>query len=72
MGSFFTGEKKFFMGEQPTELDCAAFGQLAQIRWHTPDSCPGKTLMKGAHILFCFTISRGLQCIQHQRVQFFI
>ena len=35
------------MGDMPTELDCAAFGQLAQIRWATPDSCPGKTLMKG-------------------------
>lgn len=39
-------DKKFFMGDQPTELDCAAFGQLSQIRWHTPDTCPGKTLMK--------------------------
>ena len=41
------GEKTFFMGDKPTELDCAAFGQLAQIRWATPDSCPGKSLMKG-------------------------
>ena len=44
---YFVDKKKFFMGDMPTELDCAAFGQLAQIRWATPDTCPGKTLMKG-------------------------
>ena len=35
------------MGDTPTEVDCAAFGQLAQIKWATPDSCPGKMMMKG-------------------------
>lgn len=46
MLSEILGTKKFLMGDQPAEVDCAAFGILSQIRWHTPDSCPGSTLLK--------------------------
>lgn len=45
MLSELLGDKKFFMGEEPCELDCAAFGQLAQYRWHTPHKCQGWKLL---------------------------
>lgn len=45
MLSELLGDQKFFMGDQPCELDCAIFGQLAQYRWHTPDKCPGRKLL---------------------------
>ena len=41
------GDKKFFMGDEPCELDAAVFGQLAQYRWHTPEKCPGWQLLTG-------------------------
>ena len=47
---YLTGDKKFIMGDQPSEVDCAAFGQLSQILYQTPDSCPGKVLLKGMYI----------------------
>ena len=34
-------------GDFPTEVDCAAFGILVQVRWGTPDTCPGKQLLIG-------------------------
>ena len=47
------------MGDQPTELDCAAFGILSQIRWNCPDACPGKTLINGTlfviFLFFCYS-----------------
>ena len=46
-----SGDKKFLMGDQPTELDCAAFGILSQIRWNCPDACPGKTLINGTLVV---------------------
>ena len=30
----FSGNKKFFMGDEPSEIDCALFGALAQVKWH--------------------------------------
>ena len=51
--SLFTGEKKFFMGTEPCELDCAAFGQLVQYLYNTPDGCPGKQILKGAQTHTC-------------------
>ena len=42
----FTGDKKYLMGVQPSEVDCAAFGQLVQMVI-TPDSIPSKIFMKG-------------------------
>ncbi|KAL3890220.1 hypothetical protein ACJMK2_002511 [Sinanodonta woodiana] len=40
--SDFLGSKNFFFGDDVTEVDCAIFGQLSQIKWHTPD-CETKT-----------------------------
>ena len=34
------------MGDQPTEVDCAVYGQLVQMLI-TPDSILSKTFMKG-------------------------
>ncbi|XP_067666077.1 failed axon connections homolog [Haliotis asinina] len=32
--SDFIGTKKFLMGDEPCETDCAVFGQLSQVYWH--------------------------------------
>ncbi|XP_067666039.1 failed axon connections homolog [Haliotis asinina] len=32
--SDFIGDKKFLMGDEPCESDCAVFGQLSQFYWH--------------------------------------
>ncbi|XP_067666081.1 failed axon connections homolog [Haliotis asinina] len=32
--SDFIGMKKFLMGDEPCETDCAVFGQLSQVYWH--------------------------------------
>ncbi|ESO87889.1 hypothetical protein LOTGIDRAFT_126986, partial [Lottia gigantea] len=34
--STFLGEKKYFLGEEPREVDCAIFGMLVQIAYHMP------------------------------------
>ncbi|XP_060564136.1 failed axon connections homolog isoform X2 [Ruditapes philippinarum] len=36
--SSFLGSKKFLMGDEPSEVDCAVFGMIAQIYWHMPGS----------------------------------
>ncbi|KAK7069366.1 hypothetical protein SK128_002949, partial [Halocaridina rubra] len=36
--STWLGDKPFFMGAAPTEVDCAIFGTLAQIQWNSPGS----------------------------------
>lgn len=36
--SHYLGNKSYFMGEEPTELDCAMFGMLAQLVWNMPGS----------------------------------
>lgn len=33
-----TGDKDFFMGSEPSEVDCAMFGMLVMILWNMPDS----------------------------------
>ncbi|KAK6186997.1 hypothetical protein SNE40_006251 [Patella caerulea] len=43
--SDFLGNKDFMMGSQPTEIDCSAFGMLAQILWHSPKQ-PCETWIK--------------------------
>jgi len=35
------------MGEHISDVDCAAFGILTQVRYCTPDDCPGKQLLAG-------------------------
>ncbi|XP_067666046.1 failed axon connections homolog [Haliotis asinina] len=32
--SDFIGDRKFLMGDEPCESDCAVFGQLSQFYWH--------------------------------------
>lgn len=34
----FLGEEDFFGGEEPCTVDCAVFGQLAQLMWNAPGS----------------------------------
>lgn len=36
--SDFLGQKKFILGNEPSEYDCAVFGHLAQVMWGLPDS----------------------------------
>lgn len=36
--SNFLGDKDFFMGSEPSEVDCAMFGMLVMILWNMPDS----------------------------------
>lgn len=40
------GNKKFFMGDEPTEVDCSLFGQLAQLLWNSPGS-PFESVING-------------------------
>ncbi|OWF53863.1 failed axon connections homolog [Mizuhopecten yessoensis] len=34
--SQYLGDKQYFFGDSPTEVDCALFGQLSQLLWHLP------------------------------------
>ena len=43
----FVGKKKFFMGDEPSEIDCALFGSLAQLKWHGPHPACYVKLLKG-------------------------
>ncbi|XP_064594319.1 LOW QUALITY PROTEIN: failed axon connections homolog [Liolophura sinensis] len=36
--SDFLGDKEFFMGDHPTEVDCTVFGMVSQMIWHMPGS----------------------------------
>jgi hypothetical protein len=36
--SIILGQKKFILGDEPCEDDCAVFGQLSQAMWGTPGS----------------------------------
>lgn len=40
------------LGEEPTEVDCAVFGQLSQVKWHVPDTVKAKNLLEGNPSLF--------------------
>ena len=44
---YITGEKQFMLGEEPTELDCAIFGQLSQVKWHVPEQCKARKYLEG-------------------------
>ncbi|XP_055859616.1 failed axon connections homolog isoform X2 [Biomphalaria glabrata] len=35
--SDYLGDKPFLMGDNPCDVDCSAFGLLAQILWHAPE-----------------------------------
>ena len=60
MTVYETGQKSFFMGDKPTEADCAIFGSLAQVVWNTPTADPIVQLMNGNSITFQI-ISRTLK-----------
>ncbi|XP_047484501.1 failed axon connections homolog isoform X2 [Penaeus chinensis] len=36
--STYLGQKPYLMGDKPTEVDCSAFGMLAQVVWCSPNS----------------------------------
>ena len=36
--AFILGTKPYFMGDKPTEVDCALFGMLAMVVWSSPGS----------------------------------
>lgn len=36
--STLLGDKPYFMGDEPTELDCAIFGMLSQLQWNSAGS----------------------------------
>lgn len=40
------GNKPFFMGDEPTEVDCTIFGFLAQLVWNFPQSPYGKMVQR--------------------------
>lgn len=44
--SDFLGAKQFILGEEPTQLDCAIFGQLSQVKWHIPENCKARRLLE--------------------------
>jgi hypothetical protein len=44
--SAYLGTKPYFTGDKVTELDCVAFGQLAQWLWNAPGS-PYELLFNG-------------------------
>ena len=46
--SIIKGEKKFILGDEPNEVDCAVFGQLSQVKWHVPDTVKAKRLLEGS------------------------
>lgn len=41
------GSKRYVMGDRVSDVDCAAFGVLSQVRWCTPPACPGTQLLQG-------------------------
>jgi len=45
--STFLGGKPFFMGDKPTEVDCAMFGMIAQILWNATPSDPFNQIING-------------------------
>ena len=54
------------MGDRISTVDCAAFGILSQIRWHTPLSCKGRQLFEGK--LCCFCDSLLINCFKHRPI----
>ena len=52
--SAILGTKKFILGNEPCEEDCALFGILSQILWCAPDS-PFEALLNGKkHQVFAY------------------
>lgn len=74
--SAYLGQKSFFMGDKPTEADCAIFGSLAQVVWNTPTADPIVQLMNGECINlkeFCLRMKETFwpdwdRCLQPPRL----
>lgn len=75
--SCFVGKKKFLLGERTCSADCAVFGMLAQIHWHSPDSesvkiykskylCPIHVQLQSfVHLNFPFTKTQRVLCTEY-------
>lgn len=48
--AYFAGDKHFFFGSTPTEVDCTLFGHLSQFVWQARRS-PGEKLINGKLIM---------------------
>lgn len=44
--SDFLGEKKFMFGDNPSQVDCAVFGQVTQVKYHVPETVKAKKLLE--------------------------
>ncbi|XP_053400984.1 failed axon connections homolog isoform X2 [Mercenaria mercenaria] len=44
----FLGEKKFMFGDEPTEVDCAVFGQVSQVKYHVPETVKARKYLEEA------------------------
>jgi len=45
--NFFPGDNKYIMGDQISDVDCAAFGVIGSIYWASPSTDRGNALLKG-------------------------
>lgn len=73
--SDYLGKKKFLFGDKPCEMDCAIFGQLAQMYWHCFGN-PPETAIKEFPILidYCDRMKDTIwpdwdKCITHGGTQ---
>lgn len=48
-------------GDEPSQVDCAVFGQLTQVIYHVPDSVQAKHAVKG--------ISHKITLMSHDQSQ---
>lgn len=63
--SVFLGEKKYFMGDKPTVVDCAIFGHLVQTLYHAPT--PGDA-MRAFMVLNCENL---VHFVERVRAEYF-
>jgi len=53
--NFFPGDNKYIMGDQISDVDCAAFGVIGSIYWASPSTDRGNALLKGTGSqTYCF------------------
>lgn len=53
--SVLLGEKRFILGDEVCEVDCALFGFLSQCLWAMPGS-PFHNLMENGWLIYCFIL----------------
>ncbi|KAL4218351.1 hypothetical protein ACF0H5_023088 [Mactra antiquata] len=49
--SDFLGDKQFMFGDEPTQVDCAIFGHLIQVKHHVPDTVKAKQVLQDSESL---------------------